>query len=272
VAEGAPLRADAEIVANSAEGGTNRRITMAVGPSWPGSAPGQFVMVSPGARSAAPRFDPLLPRPMAVYRERGAGAARELEILYKVTGRGTQLLSEARPGDRLGLVGPLGRRFPEPPAGSRAVLVGGGTGIASLFELACRAAASAQVVALLGARTSEELMGCEDFRRLDADVRFATEDGSEGHPGRVTELLEELADAEVATTVYACGPTPMMRRAAEIAEGRGAGCWVSLENTMACGFGVCLGCAVARAEDGFALVCRDGPVFEAGAIDWQLLP
>ncbi len=136
-----PLRVDAEVRENRAEGGSNFRLRLAVA-GWPGADPGRFVMLSPGARGAAPRFDPLLPRPMAVYRTLGAAAPPEIEVLYKVTGRGTRLLAETHAGDRVRVVGPLGVPFAMPVAGRRALLVGGGTGIASLYELAARAAAA----------------------------------------------------------------------------------------------------------------------------------
>jgi dihydroorotate dehydrogenase electron transfer subunit len=266
-----PLRELGEVVANRDEGGTNRRMTLRV-PGWTRSDAGQFVMLSPGARGAVERTDPLLPRPMAIYRERPSEGGAEIDILYKVSGRGTGLLAEARPGERVRVVGPLGRGFDPPSGGQPALLVGGGTGIASLYGLAAAAAGNGPVRVLLGGRSRVDLMGREDFEGLDVGLEVATEDGSEGHRGLVTELLERaLADAPEAV-VYACGPTPMMRRCAEIAAGSGARCQVSLENPMACGFGVCLGCAAPVAAGGFALVCRDGPVFEAEAVVWEGLP
>ncbi len=267
------IRVDAEVRANVDEGGANRRLRLGV-PDWPGSAPGQFAMLSPGPLGAAERFDPLLPRPMAVYRARPEAGGAELEILYKVSGRGTRLLAGTQAGEKVRVVGPLGVGFPLPEAGQRALLVGGGTGIASLYELAAAARSRGPVVVLLGARAAGDLMGREDFVALGIELRIATEDGSEGWSGRVTELLEHAlaepgADGDL---VYACGPTPMMRRAAEVAVALGRRCIVSLENRMACGFGVCLGCAVPRPEGGFALVCRDGPVLDAAAVRWEETP
>lgn len=267
-----PQRLDAEVLDNCAEGGQSFRLRLAA-PGWPRAAPGQFVMLSPGARGAAERHDPLLPRPMAVYRTREEDGAPAVEILYKVMGRGTQLLAETRVGERVRMVGPLGAPFPLPRAGERALLVGGGTGIASLYELALRARERGPVEVLLGARGAADLMGRSDFAALGVELRVATEDGSAGVRGLVTELLEAaLAEATDAVLVYACGPTPMMRRAAALAAARGRRCVVSLENHMACGFGVCLGCAVPRAGGGFALVCRDGPVLDADAVAWAGLP
>lgn len=271
------IRVDAEVRANGPEAGgaagANRRLVLGVA-GWPGSAPGQFAMLSPGAAGGAPRFDPLLPRPMAVYRAAPEPGGAAVEILYKVSGRGTRLLADARPGERVRLVGPLGIGFPLPAAGQRALLVGGGTGIASLHDLAAAARAHGPVVVLLGARSAGDLMGRADFAALGVDLRVATEDGSAGRRGLVTALLEEaLAEPAAADDlVYACGPTPMMRAAAAAAAARGRRCVVSLENTMACGFGVCLGCAVPRAGGGFALVCRDGPVLDADAVAWEAAP
>jgi dihydroorotate dehydrogenase electron transfer subunit len=263
----AARRLDADVRANDAEPG-GYRLVLGVGADWPDAQPGQFVMLHLG--DAAPRFDPLLPRPMAIYRQRPDGG--ELEIVYKVVGRGTALLAARRAGDRVGVVGPLGRGFAPPAAGERALLVGGGTGVASLYELARRAGAAARPVVCLGARTAGDLLGRADFDALDVDLRLATDDGSAGRRGLVTEILADaLAEGGVARVV-ACGPTPMMQRAAALAAAAGVACELSLENRMACGFGVCLGCAVPRAGEGFHLVCRDGPVFDAAALALEALP
>ena len=231
-------------------------------------------MLSAGARTGVERSDPLLPRPMAVYRVSEADGVARVEILYKVTGRGTALLAETSPGQVVRLVGPLGQPFPEIGAGTgRPILVGGGTGIASLYELAARAAERLgdprEVAVVLGARTGDDLMGRDDFVSLGVSLHLVTEDGSQGREGLVTEAVSELLARDGAATVYACGPTPMMRRCAELAADSGAGCVVSLENNMACGFGVCLGCAAPLSGGGFALVCRDGPTFDANTIAWE---
>lgn len=274
-----PLRALARVLANEREGAGAGAASHRLRVQWPGFAgfaPGQFAMVSPGAIGSAERCDPLLPRPMAIYRaEPGAGGG-EVEILYKVHGRGTALLADARPGERVRVVGPLGRPFPLPAAGQAALLVGGGTGIASLYELAsrARAASGARVAVLLGARSAGDLMAVADFEALGVDVRIATEDGSAGARGLVTALLDAALAEDTArgALVYACGPTPMMRAAADVAAAHGCGCIVSLENRMACGVGVCLGCAAPVRAGGYALVCRRGPVFDADDVAWDGLP
>jgi len=272
VASAVPLRTDARVVSLRAEGGVNHRLVLAVD-GWPGSSPGQFVMLSPGVLGAASRSDPLLPRPMAVYRQRPRDGGAEVEILFKTHGRGTALLAEAREGERVRVVGPLGRGFAQPEAGETPILVAGGTGIASVYGLAAElAAASRPALVLLGARTAQDLMALDDFSALHGELRVATEDGSRGERGRVTDLLAPVLRETPRARVYACGPTPMMRASAEIASAAGVPCVVSLENPMACGFGVCLGCAAPLAGGGFALVCRDGPVFDARVIDWEGLP
>jgi dihydroorotate dehydrogenase electron transfer subunit len=115
-------------------------------------------------------------------------------------------------------------------------------------------------------------MGRDDFAGLGVSLLVATEDGSDGRRGLVTDRLSELLAEGDAATVFACGPTPMMRRCAELAAERSVACLVSLENNMACGFGVCLGCAAPLSQGGFALVCRDGPIFDATTVRWEGLP
>lgn len=268
----APIRTVATVMSLASEGGPNHRLTLRV-PGWTGFEPGQFVMLSPGPLESVWRSDPLLPRPMAVYRQRGADAEPVIEILFKRHGRGTALLAACASGARVGLVGPLGHGFPAPRA-RRALLVAGGTGIASVYELAARLSAcgQAQVSVLLGARSATDLMGESDFAALGVPLEIATEDGMRGTRGLVTDLLDAALARDGAAHVYACGPTAMMQRCAALASARGAACSVSLENPMACGFGACLGCAAPLQGGAFALVCRDGPVFDGEQVDWGRMP
>lgn len=283
---GSPVRVEAEVVRNLPEGRSSWRLVLRV-PGWPGFRPGQFAMLSAGARAGVARTDPLLPRPMAVYRAEPQNGSADVEILYKVVGRGTALLADALPGQRVGFVGPLGRAFPPPRADERVIIVAGGTGIASVYDLATQLAGSHPVEILFGARTASDLMAIEDFEALQVALRTATEDGTAGTRGLVTELLETALDevrdvpdgaaessgdsAARGLRVYTCGPTAMMKRCAELAAQRGVPCIAALENAMACGFGVCLGCAAPLKGGGFALVCRDGPAFDADSIDWERL-
>ncbi len=223
-------------------------------PGWPGQRPGQFAMLKLDPEGL--RMDPLLPRPMAIY----SSSSENLEFRFKIVGRGTALLAELPVGAPVGVVGPLGNGFARPTGA--ALLVGGGTGIASLYELA--RSVPAQSTVALGGATEAELLGLEDFRALPIELLLATEDGSVGSHGLVTELLELGPEHEV----LACGPLPMLRRVHALAVAAGARCQVSLESNMACGFGVCLGCAV-RTRQGFRYICSHGPVFEAVQLDWS---
>ena len=225
-------------------------------PGWPSHRPGQFAMINLDPDGA--RLDPLLPRPMSIFRADG----ERVEFRFRVVGKGTRLLAELVEGTRIGVLGPLGNGYPEPEG--RAVLVGGGTGIASLYGLAGQCSADARV--LLGGRRREEVLALEDFQALPVELQVATDDGSCGHHGLVTDLLELAAGEEV----FACGPAPMMRVASEKAREAGLRCWVSLESNMACGFGICLGCAV-ETRGGFRYVCTDGPVFDAQSVEWEVL-
>jgi dihydroorotate dehydrogenase electron transfer subunit len=226
-------------------------------PDWPGHRSGQFAML--GLDPERVHRDPLLPRPMAVYRAFDG----KLEFRFKVVGRGTRLLSELAPGAALSVLGPLGNGFAKPSPGDW--LVGGGTGIASLYELARDSAKGVRV--RLGGRTRADILGLEDFEKLGCDLAVATDDASHGARGFVTELVTPRAGE----TVFACGPDGMMRRAHEIASAAGARCVVSLENNMACGYGVCLGCAV-RTNAGFRYVCTHGPVFPSESLGWGAAP
>jgi dihydroorotate dehydrogenase electron transfer subunit len=266
-----PARVVAEVLANEVEGESSRRLRLRV-PDFPGFAPGQFAMLSAGPLSAAPRTDPLLPRPMAIYRVVAVPEGIAVEILYKVTGRGTSLLAEALPGQQVSFVGPLGRAFPPPAPGERVLIVAGGTGIASVFDLASQLRTTHEPTVLLGARTDGDLMATEDFEALGIALQVATDDGSRGTRGQVTDLLSAALESTESTRVFTCGPTPMMHRCAEISAAANVPCVAALENHMACGFGVCLGCAAPLVAGGYALVCRDGPAFDSASIDWERLP
>lgn len=223
---------------------------------WPAHRPGQFAMLSLDPHGL--HLDPLLPRPMAIFGRRGA----RVEFRYHVVGRGTALLARLSPGAELGVLGPLGNGFAA-PAG-RPLLVGGGTGTASLYELA-QLREGTRV--LLGGRSADAILGLAEFQTLGVELHVATEDGSLGERGLVTELL----DPQPGDEVFACGPTAMMRAVHERARAAGVPCRVSLESHMACGFGICLGCAV-PSDEGFRYVCTHGPVFDAERLDWKGLP
>ncbi len=221
-----------------------------------GAAPGRFLMVH-----CSDSLDPLLPRPMSFHRFRDAGGERQFAILYDVRGRGTAWLSERQAGDTLTVFGPLGRGFEVDAGSENILLVAGGLGIAAVISLADEAVAAGRSVTLLqGARTASKLCPPEHLPP-EVEAISATDDGSEGHAGRVTELL--AAHMPWADQVFACGPNPMFEaRAAVVREMRTRkSVQVLLEERMGCGTGVCYGCAVFTRK-GVRLVCRDGPRME----------
>jgi dihydroorotate dehydrogenase electron transfer subunit len=238
--------------------------------------PGQFVMVK-----TSRGLDPLLRRPFSVFEVlRGAdGRARGFSIFNKAIGTGTRLLSDVEAGARLNVLGPLGRPFEpvDPPA--EAWMIAGGVGLAPFVTLAEALASRGTPTTLFyGARRGDELYCVDLFETLGVRVVLATEDGSLGARGRITLPLEQaLRDRPLGQPVklYACGPTPMMRACASLAERHGRACDVSLEQVMGCGLGGCYSCVVkARTGDGaphHTRTCIDGPVFDAARIAWSSL-
>ena len=228
-------------------------------PEDEGPQSGQFYMLSVGDGR-----DTYLPRPFSFYR---VFSPRRLSFLFRVVGPGTRFLAGLRPRDRLQAMGPLGRGFPLPDGPERAVLVAGGVGVPPLWSLArSLLGLGCEVTALLGARTRSAMLGQAELGALGTQVLTATDDGSLGHRGAVTELLRDIeADA-----LYACGPEGMLRAVRDIAVARPLPrTYLALEAAMACGYGICLGCAVERAQPDpalgaygtYARVCREGPVF-----------
>lgn len=231
------------------------------------ATPGQFVMIR--VRKA---MDPLLRRPFSIC---GIREKDLVMILYRVVGKGTAIMAQTGKGDRLSVLGPLGTGFTLPRTGHRPILVAGGMGIAPLLFLA-RAMKERDVVFLAGFAHAREIIDPDQTGRSHIKISLATEDGSRGYAGTVTDLLEEsLKRMETpgdAMTVYTCGPVPMLKKAASVAIHYGIPCQVSLETFMACGLGACQGCAVrAVSEEGkvFRHVCKDGPVFSSTIIDWD---
>lgn len=304
------LRLEASAIANSARAG-------------------QFVHVLPrlGATTGA-AYDPLLRRAFSVL----SCQDTTFDILFRVQGRGTTALSRCQSGDMVDVLGPLGKPFVMPHsreaqafqagmatdahikanAAPRALLVGGGVGVPPLAMLASQinevqasrtatahttaTSPAGAVIALIGARSQAEVLCLDDFARCATPVEVATDDGTLGTQGLVTQLLEshlerdhqinseretpdtERVDAcgDSKSIVYACGPLPMLRAVAAICQARAVPCQVSLEENMPCGVGVCNGCVVrvAQADDEYGhyrRVCVDGPVMWAHEIAWETL-
>jgi dihydroorotate dehydrogenase electron transfer subunit len=227
--------------------------------------PGQFVMVK-----VADGPDPLLRRPLGIHDADEKG----IELFFKVAGRGTEILSRKGPGDRLDLIGPLGKgfTFAGEMKGKTAYLVGGGRGIAPLYLLArALVAAGAKPVVFYGGRTAAEVPLRDKFEKAGFELLTSTDDGSYGFAGFVTKLAaREMAQAKP-DIVYACGPDPMMKALADVAAKHGVPCELSLESMMGCGIGACWGCVhrvKTEGGDGWVKICEEGPVFPGERVLW----
>jgi dihydroorotate dehydrogenase electron transfer subunit len=219
---------------------------------------GQFYMLATAGRWGGGDSErPFLPRAFSVLR--APAATSELHFLMEDVGPGTRRLCELRPGEELALVGPLGNGFRPPGPGQEALLVGGGVGIAPLAILQDELG---NAPALLGFRDAGRARGAALMRH----PRVATDDGSVGYHGLVTDLLEsEFAD-DPAFVVYACGPPAMLESVRSLCEARGVTAQLALESGMACGFGACFGCVVPT-RGGYVRLCVDGPVLDAGMLE-----
>ena len=229
--------------------------------AWPaasGVRPGQFVHLQvPGV---------YLRRPISVAEVSGED---RIVLYYKVVGEGTCLMAGLPEGQSLDVLGPLGNGFPMEEitaAGRPVLLLGGGIGAAPMLETAkVLKKSGADVAAVLGFGTADEIILKDELAALNVPTFIATMDGSEGTKGTVIDAIKEngLAGAEAASPlILACGPTPMLRAVqAEFTEG-----YVSLEARMACGIGACMGCVVKTTEDERVRVCKDGPVFPLGKV------
>lgn len=271
-----PIDIDAAVVANTRLSDDYCVVALAAPEIALLAQPGQFVMIKPSRG-----IDPLLRRPFSIFEilrdERGV--ATGISLLNKRIGAGTGLLYDVVPGSRIGCLGPLGHPFEpvEPPA--EAWMVAGGVGLAPFVTLAeALKARGTRMRLFYGARRAAELLYVELFERLGVELVLATEDGSRGTRGLITVPLDAALQTLPSThdlRLYACGPTPMMRAVAELAQRHERRCDVSLEQVMGCGLGGCYSCVVlTRAVGGtphFVRSCTDGPVFDATRILWDAL-
>jgi len=249
--------------------------------------PGQFVMLRTGAEGAS---DPLLGRPFALYdiQTDASGAPVSFDLVYLVIGRGTASLAGRRAGERLAVWGPLGNGFGPPPESGSVLFVAGGIGQTPFLALGRDWLGTAtygepslgarnrieSATLLYGARTAELLAGVDDFRSAGIEVEIATDDGSAGRRGFVTQLLaERLERGERPAKILACGPPAMLAAVAKLTKAFEIPCDVSLENHMACGFGACFSCVAPILQDDgqpdLRRVCVEGPVFPADRVDWS---
>lgn len=242
---------EASVLVNTRQAADIFLLTVYLPPQYDKPKAGQFYML----RAWRADEPPLLSRPVSVHHyEEGT---RALSFLYQVKGKGTQKLAALQQGDTVQLTGPAGNGFPI--EGRHVAVVGGGIGTAPLFYLAEQlTSAGVQAECLLGFR--DEPYRLAHFARGGRNVRVATDTGSYGHHGFVTELL----DPKRYDVVYICGPEPMMRATAKKCLAAGVKCYVSMERKMACGLGACLGCTCKTEKGALVCICKEGPVFEGG--------
>ena len=252
------------------------------------ACPGQFVMLR-----VSNSYQPLLRRPFSIHRVNGRGhvagsksqmkapgmarkirpeTCDQIEILYEVVGKGTNILAQRKPGESLDVLGPLGHGFsmPDTPC---SLLVGGGMGIAPLLFLAQQIKTQqpqSSIQVLIGAKTKNQVLSEKEFASFGCGAKISTDDGSDGFRGKVTELLKNiLCNTKYAADnkLYACGPKPMLKQIGKLAAQYNVPSEVSLDEYMACGLGICLGCMI-NTREGYKSVCKQGPVFNVSEIIW----
>lgn len=237
--------------------------------SFRAAAPGQFLHIR-----IEDSCDPLLRRPLSIHDidDSRRNKRPAVKLLYEIVGKGTALLSQKKPFSQVDAIGPLGRGFDLKSIASyqKVYLVAGGMGVAPLFFLAKKIIRQKPIV-LVGAKTKNHILCEREFKALGCEVRIATEDGSRGFKGRVTDLLKEIlssTDNDQLSTLCACGPKAMLAVISGIAPVYHLHAQVSLEEFMGCGLGACLGCVI-RTTSGYKRICHDGPVFNARDIIWK---
>jgi len=236
-----------------------------IAPAIAGSSqPGQFVHV----RSAM-NVDPLLRRPLSLYDvDKKLGS---ITLLYKVVGKGTNLLSRVRTKEAVDVMGPLGKGFSLLKPQKTALLIGGGVGIAPLIYLARELKENGcQVKIIHGVENRKELVALDKIKELGLEFMCSTLDGSAGYKGLVTDLLIKKVNAAEIDFIYCCGPEGMIAQVSDFARKNNIAGEVSLEEHMACGVGACLGCArkLKSSDREYKKVCKDGPVFPLDELEF----
>lgn len=264
------VQVEAEVLRNVGAG-DYRHLTLVT----PGLAelarPGQFVALSVGDGTSSM----LLRRSFSIHRVSPAGTyGGTTEIVVAPHGPGTRVLTQLRPGETVGVVGPLGRGFPLPAQPVPCVLVGGGYGSAPLFWLAEQLRErGCSVEMVLGAATASRLYGVVEARRAADGVTVTTDDGSAGTRGWVSDVLPDLVGRTGAGVIYGCGPMGMLHSLHTIAEEHGIVAQVAVEESMACGIGICMTCVmpVRDSEGTTSMVrsCVEGPVFRGDRVRWD---
>lgn len=253
------------------------RIRLTAPPKILEAKPGQFLMLR-----VRDGVDPLLRRPFCIFDVGSfssgypdAPRKQYLDVLYKIVGKGTSILASLHEKDHVDVLAPLGNGFEPGEPDEEKLLVGGGFGLAPLYFLAGKLVKKSPVKVFIGGRRKEDVLCVTEFEQLGIDTYVATDDGTLGARGLVTEVLEDhLSRGEGKRAVFACGPEPMLRAVASMCLRHGARCQVSLEASMACGVGACLGCVVkgkshSESTPEYRCVCKEGPVFDATELLWE---
>lgn len=246
-----------------------------LGSAFDDPLPGQFVMIR-----IAGLTDPFLSRPFSVYSFSRNKNFCTMELLYRVVGKGTQILAGLIKTSQVEIHGPLGGSFEMPADKKRIIFIAGGIGIAPLSLLAehlCRngCLSKESMSFYLGAQTADAIVGLDKLQKLCYNIQISTDDGSMGHKGLVTDAFQKDMKKYSAadTMIYTCGPKAMVRSLGKILHGSKFQCQASLEERMACGTGACAGCAVAIRDNAgnpaYKRVCADGPVFDIRQIIWE---
>ncbi len=222
--------------------------------------PGQFYMIEVNRGS-----DPLLKRAFSLFRRTSDG----FQLMYRIKGRGTNLLKEMKRDDALEVLGPLGNHYPVPTGDQVPLVIAGGIGIASVFPFIH--AYQGRAFVFYGARSGDEIFMLDELQGMSRDVFISTDDGSMGSKGNIVDVLDNYLDSKSAEigryVLYACGPHPMLKSLSKLAASKGITAYVSMEENMACGLGACLGCVV-KTKAGYKRVCKEGPVFKSEEIVW----
>jgi len=258
-----------DVLWNNRVGPRLYNIGLACSPDFASAIPGQFIMLH-----VADRVDPLLRRPFSIHKLiTRQTEVRGIELLYKVVGAGTDIMSRLNRGDGVNMLGPLGNGFYVAEHVKRVFVVAGGIGVAPMPFLIARllekSIDSSGCKVFIGGKSKADLLCVEDFTDLGIAVRTTTDDGSFGDQCLVTDPVEIEISRGRPDIIYACGPMQMLSCIIGIAEKHEIECQVSIETMMACGMGACLGCAVARRNDPqkYLHACLDGPVFDARFLD-----
>lgn len=247
------IQVKAKVIENKKVTSSYYRITLDAKSIVQKVKPGQFVHIQ-----INDGLDPYFRRPFSIFR-----AKKYLEILYDVVGPGTKILSKKVKGDELDILGPLGNHFCFPPkATKQVVMVAGAVGVAPFLMLSdMLKSTNCKLLLLYGARSKTQTFNMKEYRENGCKVFVSTDDGSKGIKGRVSALYSKINLEEKNTFIYACGPRPMLSSVIEYAKKYYLKGQVSAEEIMACGMGVCLGCAT-KTKSGYKTVCNDGPVFD----------